>query len=59
MKVVTTVTTPNIGKMNEEIAPTSWPPLATTSESSPLAEDIPNPVRNAVVLLYPDLTSIT
>ena len=38
MKVVTIViTTRNIGKIEEVIAPTSWPALATTKDSSPLA----------------------
>jgi hypothetical protein len=38
MKVVTIViTTPNIGKIEEVIAPTSWPALATTKDISPLA----------------------
>jgi hypothetical protein len=50
MKAVTIVTMPNIGKTDELIAPTSWPALATTKDSSPLAEVIPSPVRNAVIL---------
>jgi hypothetical protein len=53
MKVVTIVTTPNIGKTEEVMAPTSWPALATTKDSSPLAEAIPNPVLNAVMPSYP------
>ena len=36
MKVVTIVTTPNIGKIEEVMAPTSWPALATTKDSSTL-----------------------
>lgn len=53
MKVVTIVTTPNIGKTDEVMAPTSWPALATTRDSSPLADAIPNPVLNAVIPSYP------
>ena len=49
MKVVTIVTTPNIGKIEEVMAPTSWPALATTKDNSPLADAIPNPVLNAVM----------
>ena len=49
MKVVTIVTSPNIGKIEEVMAPMSWPALATTKDSSPLADAIPNPVLNAVI----------
>ena len=50
MKAVTIVTMPKIGNTDELIAPTSCPVLAITKDSSPLAEAIPNPVRNAVML---------
>ena len=55
MNVVIIVTTPRIGSMYEEIAPTSWPPFPTISDISPRAEDKPSPVLTAVVLLYPAL----
>src|SRR6476660_3350823 len=58
IKVVMIVTTPTIGKIEEEIAPTSRPPLTTTRDNSPLAEDIPNPVLIAVIASYFDLTKI-
>src|SRR5215469_2862888 len=50
MKAVTIVTMPKIGNTDELIAATSCPVLAITKDSSPLAEAIPNPVRNAVIL---------
>jgi hypothetical protein len=58
IKVVTIVTTPTIGNTEDVIAPTSSPPLTTTRDSSPLADDIPRPVLNAIMPSYLALTKI-
>ena len=52
INVVMIVTTPNTGKTELEIAPTSCPALTTTKDNSPLAADIPIPVLRAVVFPY-------
>jgi hypothetical protein len=53
MKVVIIVIEPTIGNMNELVAPTSTPPLATTKASSPPDDDRPNAVLSEVRRLIP------
>jgi hypothetical protein len=58
IKAVKIVTTPTIGNTEDVIAPTSRPPLTTTRDSSPLADDIPRPVLIAIMPSYLALTKI-
>ena len=44
---------PTMGKRNELVTPTSAPPFATTSASSPPEEDSPIPALREVNLLKP------
>ena len=53
IKVVIIVIAPTIGSKKEPVTPTSLPPFATTSASSPPDEDKPNPVLSDVSLLKP------
>ena len=53
MNVVIIVIAPTIGSRNGLVTPTSAPPFATTSASSPPEEDKPNPALSDVSLLKP------
>ena len=52
INVVIIATTPTKGNRKDVTIPESYPVFITTKDSSPLAIDIPNPVLNAVILLY-------
>ena len=53
IKVVIIVMAPTIGSRKELVTPTSLPPFATTSASSPPEEESPTPVLREVNLLKP------